>query len=167
MTGHVGTAFEQKRVKPEFSRNSSSKFFSAELSPKCFHPQNLKIAYIYIANKSCQCKKLFKWRKNHPGVCQTSFGSVSDRFSIKWNGQGSFWRPLTQCFRPKMSKSPWIAWINAWREGKVAQNDQKNNPTTPKHQNNDNQPLSNERRQSGTVQEASDPVSENPRIWPF
>ena len=46
ISGHVGTAFEQKRVKPEYSRNSSSKFSSAELSPKCFHPQNLKIAYI-------------------------------------------------------------------------------------------------------------------------
>jgi len=82
MTGHVGTAFDQKRVKPEFSRNSSSKFFSAELSPKCFHPQNLKIAYIYIANKSCQCKKLSNEEKttqesakHHLEVFQTDFQS--------------------------------------------------------------------------------------------
>merc|ERR1711989_24830 len=58
ISGHVGTAFKQKRVKPEFSRNSSSKFSSPELSPKCFRPQKPKISYIYIANKSCQSKKV-------------------------------------------------------------------------------------------------------------
>ena len=58
ISGHVGTALKQKRVKPEFSRNSSSKFLPAELSPKCFRPQKPKISYIYIANKSCQSKKV-------------------------------------------------------------------------------------------------------------
>ena len=99
-----------------------------------FPPQNLKIAYIYIANKSCQCKKLFKWRKNHPGVCQTSFGSVSDRFSIKWNGQGSFWRPLTQCFRPKMSKSPYICIENKSAQKKVSPYKEKTTVDPSQHQ---------------------------------
>ena len=79
-------------------------------------------------------QKAFKWRENHPGVCQTSFGSVSDRFSIKWNGQGSFWRPLTQCFRPKMSKSPYICIENKSAQKKVSPYKEKTTVDPSQHQ---------------------------------
>ena len=82
ISGHVGTALKQKRVKPEFSRNSSSKFSSTELSPKCFRPQKPKISYIYIANKSCQSKKVLNDQrttqesaKHQLEVFQTDFQS--------------------------------------------------------------------------------------------
>jgi len=79
-------------------------------------------------------QKAFKWRKNHPGVCQTPFGSVSERFSIKWNGRGSFWRPLTQCFRPKMSKSPYMCIENKSAQKKVPSYKEKTTRDPPQHQ---------------------------------
>ena len=82
ISGHVGTAVKQKRVKCEYSRNSSYPLKSAHFWPKCFRPQKPKISYIYIANKSCQSKKVLNdqrttWEsaKHHLEVFQADFQS--------------------------------------------------------------------------------------------
>jgi hypothetical protein len=79
---HIKTAFKQKRTKSEFSRNKSYTLKAAHFWPKCFRPQKPKISYIYIANKSCQSKKVLNDQrttqesaKHHLEVFQADFQS--------------------------------------------------------------------------------------------
>ena len=53
------------------------------------------------------------------------------------------------------------------RQGEVSQNPRETNQTPPKHQNNDNQAVSNQKNPSGTLPEESGPVSGNLRFWQF
>ena len=51
------------------------------------------------------------------------------------------------------------------RQGEVSQNPRETNQTPPKHQNNNNQAVSNQKNPAGTLPEGFEPVWENLRLW--
>ena len=164
---HIKTAFKQKRTKSEFSRNKSYPLNAAHFWPKCFRPQKPKISYIYIANKSCQSKKVLNDQrttqesaKHQLEVFQTDFQS---REMVR-EASGGLWPSV---FGQKSQNCHTYAWKIKVLKKKCLHIRKKQLWTLPNIKGKLFRHICNWQMLSGIIPEVFQWISGNLRFWPF